>query len=811
MSDNEVQRSYRILAATAEAANILLTEANIDRAVNQALQIIGETLNTDRVSAIENWHNPAKPDIPHWKVIYEWNSEGTISQISHPELAQGSYEGIEEWYALHCQGKGVCCKLAQMPEPFRNGQQKLGVKVLHAVPIFVGGKYWGVIGFDDCHRETERSEAKLSILQTIAACIGGAIEQERIRQAKEEAERQIMLEREQGAIAKAQQLSEHNRVLSKRDRILAATAEAASILLTGENIDRAVNQALQIIGENIDTDRIAIVENFSNPADSKYPYWKITYEWDSADTISQISHPELAQESYEGIEEWYELFSQGKTISCQLKDMPEPFRSKMARLGVRTLSSVPIFIEGKYWGNVGIDDCRKETNRSEAELNILKTAAACIGGAIERERTRRAKEEAERNILLEREQAALEKALQLKESNQILSLCDKWLEATAKAANKLLEIADLDESINTALKVLGESLDCDRVEVMRFVVGNTDTASGSMQELYEWNFLERQSNFDGLKHVANLSMDRYIAKVRAEEWIGGLVEEYPEPLRKGQIELGIKSTYAVSISIDNQFWGILAIDYCRQAKRLTLPEIGVFKTAASCIGSAIYRQQIQQEKKTAELAVLEERNRMAREIHDTLAQTFTGISLQLEAAISSLDKESEIVLERVLQAKNLAKEGIVEARRSVRALRPEALEFGLVAALQQTLAKLLLGTNIKTKTVFELKTKTFTPAVEVELFRIAQEAITNAIRHAQATEIELKLICELNTVYLQIKDNGIGFDHEQLDKGFGLLGMQERCDRLNANLNIRSEIGRGTEITITVASSNYMQRIKSPL
>ena len=808
MSDNEVRRCNRILAATAEAANILLTEEKIDRAVNRALQMIGEALNTDRVSAIENWYNPAKPDLPHWKVIYEWHSAGTISQILHPELAQGSYEGVEEWYALHESGQGISCELEDMPEPFRSGQAKLGVKVLHAVPIFVGGKHWGVIGFDDCHRQIERSEAELSILKTIAACIGGAIERERTRQAKKEADRQIMLEREQVAIAKAQQLSEHNRVLSKRDRILAATAEASSILLTGEDINLAVNRALKIIGKNIDTDRIAIVENFNYPTDSQALYWKITHEWDSEGTISQISHPVLNRGSYEGIEEWYELFNRGKTISCQLEEMPEPFRSKMARLGVKTLSSVPIFIEGQYWGNVGIDDCKKEIYRSEAELNILKTAAVCIGGAIERERTRRAKEEAERKILLEREQAALEKSVQLQESNRILSLCDKWLEATAKAANKLLEIADLDEGINTALKVLGENLDCDRVEVMRFVAGHTDT-SGSMQKLYQWNSptAERQSNFDRLKHIANLSMDRYIAKVRTGEWIGGLIEEYPE-CDDEQMELGIKSTYAVSISVDRQFWGILAIDYCRQAKRLILPEIAVFKTAASCIGSAIYRQQIQQEKKTAELAILEERNRMAREMHDTLAQAFTGISLQLEAARSSLDTKSEIVLERLLQAKNLAKEGIIEARRSVRALRPEALEFGLVTALEQTLAKLLLGTNIKARTVFELGTKTLIPAIEVELFRIAQEAITNAIRHAQAQEIELQLIYEsdIDTIYLQIKDNGIGFNPEQLQgKGFGLLGIQERCDRLNAHFDIRSEIGRGTEITITVVNSNYMQ------
>ena len=258
----------------------------------------------------------------------------------------------------------------------------------------------------------------------------------------------------------------------------------------------------------------------------------------------------------------------------------------------------------------------------------------------------------------------------------------------------------------------------------------------------------------------------------------------------------------MAIFVSGEFWGIVCIDYCREAKRLTLPEIAVFKTAASCVGSAISRQQIQQEKERAELAILEERNRMAREIHDTLAQAFTGISLQLEAAKNSLTIDPEIATERLLQAKNLAKEGITEARRSVRALRPEAMELGLPTALHQLANKMLLGTKIKPEIFIEGETRTLTPQLEAELFRIAQEALTNVIRHAQATEVCLQLIYEPDTIYLQIKDNGIGFDLQQLQSGgFGLLGMRERCVRLDGDLVINSVIGEGTEITITVATN----------
>jgi len=126
----------------------------------------------------------------------------------------------------------------------------------------------------------------------------------------------------------------------------------------------------------------------------------------------------------------------------------------------------------------------KSENSIEAELNILKTAAACIGGAIAKERSRCTQEEAEKAILLEREKAALEKGVDLLRINQILSLRDKWLEAAANAANNLLKNADLDRGINAALKVLGESLDCDRVCIIQNIEDRTGESPGFMMQIY---------------------------------------------------------------------------------------------------------------------------------------------------------------------------------------------------------------------------------------------------------------------------------------------------------------------------------------
>ena len=601
---------------------------------------------------------------------------------------------------------------------------------------------------------------------------------------------------------KIQQLAEHDREIKQSYHLLEVTASAANVICTESPINLAINRALQIIGEGIDTDRVLVAEYFGNRTNISLLNWKITYEWDSVYAISQINHPEAAQGNYEGIEEWYKILSSGKSISYRLEQMPEPFRSKQEKVGVKMLHAVPIIVDEKQWGVLVLDDCRQEIHRSQAELNILKTAAACIGGAIAKERSRCTQEEAEKAILLEREKAALEKGVDLLRINQILSLRDKWLEAAANAANNLLKNADLDRGINAALQVLGESLDCDRVCIIQNIEDRTGESPGFMRCTYEWDsvYATPQIYHPEFNEFSNHGLEDWFNQIiNGKDYVGGTFDELPEAYHSALIELNIQSTYNVPIFVFGDFWGILGIDHCRKAKLLTPPEIAVFKTAASCIGSAIYRQQIQQDKELAELAILDERNRMAREIHDTLAQAFTGISLQLEAARSLLLIQPEAAQERLMKAKNLAKEGIIEARRSVRALRPETLEYNdLAIALQQLVDKMTSATDIEAQVIVKCQPQ-LNPELELDLFRIAQEAVTNTLRHAQAKELIVSLTCKTETVSLQVKDNGIGFDPNQLlNSSFGLIGIQERCDRHKGNLVINSSRNFGTEIIVTV-------------
>jgi PAS domain S-box-containing protein len=208
--------------------------------------------------------------------------------------------------------------------------------------------------------------------------------------------------------------------------------------------------------------------------------------------------------------------------------------------------------------------------------------------------------------------------------------------------------------------------------------------------------------------------------------------------------------------------------------------------------------------KQAEAAsILEERNRMAREIHDTLAQAFTGILAQVGAANQVLTDDVEATGAHLDLIKELARTGLTEARRSVVALRPQLLESGSLQSALHRLVAQIRTAAMDTTLYYETEGTVYSLPTEVEsnLLRMGQEALTNAIRHANADEIRVQLVYDRDQVCLRVKDNGQGFGVGSISasEGFGLLGMSERAERIGAQLTIGSQPGEGTEIIVTIA------------
>ncbi|MEH1990433.1 AAA family ATPase [Nostoc sp.] len=210
---------------------------------------------------------------------------------------------------------------------------------------------------------------------------------------------------------------------------------------------------------------------------------------------------------------------------------------------------------------------------------------------------------------------------------------------------------------------------------------------------------------------------------------------------------------------------------------------------------------LRERKRAQQASILEERNRMAREIHDTLAQSFTGILLQVGAATQVLADDPEATQVHLEMIEELARAGLTGARRSVSALRPQLLEEGnLESALHRIVAQMRSTTD--TALICQTQGTAYSLPTEVEnnLLRIGQEALTNAIKYASAGEIRVELVYNETQFILQIKDDGRGFGVGSipLSGGFGLLGMSERAERIGAQLTIQSQPGQGTEIIVTI-------------
>jgi signal transduction histidine kinase len=199
-----------------------------------------------------------------------------------------------------------------------------------------------------------------------------------------------------------------------------------------------------------------------------------------------------------------------------------------------------------------------------------------------------------------------------------------------------------------------------------------------------------------------------------------------------------------------------------------------------------------------ELSILSERNRLALELHDAVSQKLFSLVLNAEAAATLLDRDPDQARTQVGRLQELARQALDELRSLIFELRPPDLEHdGLCGALRKhvdVLRRLQPATHIELDGDLELERD---PRRDRELFRIAQEAIQNALRHAQASRVVVRLHAENGKVELEVEDDGVGFDPEAPElrsRRLGLTSMEERAQRIGARLEIRSATGEGTTV-----------------
>ena len=196
-------------------------------------------------------------------------------------------------------------------------------------------------------------------------------------------------------------------------------------------------------------------------------------------------------------------------------------------------------------------------------------------------------------------------------------------------------------------------------------------------------------------------------------------------------------------------------------------------------------------------AVADERERLAHEIHDSLAQSFAGIGFQLQAIRNSMPRDAQVLERQVDQAMLMARTSHQEALRSIASLRPESLgHVGLLPALRECAERMVKSGDVTVETYGEEDGKAVPLHIKDALFRIGQEAIANSIRHAGPDTIRIRLQQQCASLCLSVEDDGRGFVADSEHAGFGLLGMHKRAESISARLLVKSAPGLGTRIEV---------------
>ena len=857
-SNQQLQARDSLLFCVNAATQALVATEDLATALNTMLKILGQGTGQCRAYILQLCRDEPTAELC-FDLTYEWDAP----KIQPKRETGGRFPVPIKVFPDHLTAPLKLGQATQFlardldgiaPQDRQPGQ----ALSLVGVPITVDGEWWGVLGLDDCRVEWQWSEAEIAVLETAATALGSAVERDRHRQAREVAERKALMERER--MERADALEVANQVLSTRDRWLQTAATAAKQLLSNSDVATGVNLALQTLGENLDCDRLGVMRHLS--AQDSLGQFQLLYEWTAPNAIRQLTDSELVIMPASDFQDWTLQLMAGQSVGGSVAVLKDSFRRKLELLGTLCCYAVPLFMGAKFWGLMFIDYCQTARQLSPPELAVLRTAATCVGSAIEQEAIRQ------------------DKALQ--ERTQLLS-------TVAEVANLLLKSPDYTTVLSQVVQLLGEVVPGDRCGIAEVV---SDLQSGQagikIRPVWEWRspstppitgFTPQQTPFFTWEELPYIA-----AAMRQGKPASSLVVDLPPCDRRVLESQKITAILCVPITVEGQLWGFIHFDNCSQSRAYDDAEIAILQVAAESIAAAIARQNQELALRNAERAILTEkeqavlqRTRLAHEIHDTLAQTFSGISLQLETARSLTSPEAipAVSLQAdhptaqnsnssdppnltqahnaILQARDLAREGLAEARRSVRAFRSDVSSIDSPAppnhapshapspapmlsanssvedrskslpeengqgnslnnslrtlpnAICKALAQVDPETGLSTHFYLEGDPCSLPRDLQLDLLCIAQEAIANTQRHAEASQLDITLSYETAEVYpqqirLRIVDDGQGFDTAHLleQSGLGLIGIRERAARFYGSFELQSSPTIGTTLDIVI-------------
>jgi signal transduction histidine kinase len=575
-----------------------------------------------------------------------------------------------------------------------------------------------------------------------------------------------------------QEFNQINESLQRREALLAVSARASRLLLEAPDVRAVVPEVLRLIGEAAGVDRVSLMMSERCPQGE--PVLSLASEWVAKGVTPYVGNPGMERCPERDFAAVCQELRAGRTVCLSKSDNDCGYKPVgIEGEGTQTKAIVPIFVGGEFTAVVGFDNTKQRRAIDSAELSALETAAGVIGAALHRERlvddVRRA-----------RERAAEERVTELAKANAVIR----------NNLERLASEPDLHSFMGHML-----------LETTR----QFDAASGSVivskDSLQEWRVLAHVR--DGKLEPAPFATSVPFAGSPFTEVFGRSPEPRYMNISAGSWEIwpgaldfhrreGYSNVLIYPLTFGSRNVGFFILSFRREAPEVQHSELLVALAQQATLAVQLTRLAYS----AKEAAVLVERTRIGQEIHDGLAQAFTGILMQLGAAEEFQPckrKNSELagIFNRI---RDLARDGLSEARRSVMALRlDQTRRAGLEIALRQladrsTVPGRLTCTFQGGDFVTGLK-----PEHEHELLRIAQEAVSNAVRHGRPTRVQIVMADEQANWALSVSDDGVGMD-EHFDayagEGFGLTSMQQRAGAIGGEWHINSTPGAGTRVSV---------------
>ena len=577
----------------------------------------------------------------------------------------------------------------------------------------------------------------------------------------------------------AESLTRANESLQARERLLTATARASRLLLQAPDVRAAIPDVLGLIGEAAHVDRVNLMETRTGP--NGEPLLVVVSEWAAEGVPPHLQDVALCSCDERKFAAMCAELRAGRSV-CFSKgesSAENGSSSSIEGLGTKTKAIVPIFVAGEFIGVVGFDNTRQLRAIDAAELAALETAAGVIGAALHRERL-------VDDVRRERERAAEERVTELAKANAVIGTnLERLAGATdlhSFMGHMLLEATRQFEAVSGVVIVLKDSL-----QEWRIVAHVRDgqlaqpTYAGSVPV----NGSVFTARFGELREPVYLD----VAHDTNEIWPGLLAFHRSE---------SAQGTVVYPLVFGGRNVGYLALTFQRHAEEVL--RSGLLLALVQQATLAVQLTRLAYSAK--ESAVLMERARIGQEIHDGLAQAFTGILLQLGAVEefpSCKKRGSELAL-TLSRIRELARDGLAEARRSVMALRlDQTRRAGLELALRQLADRSTVPGGITCTFDGGGLATGLRPEHEHELLRIAQEAVSNAVRHAHPRSVRISMTDEAQHWTLAVADDGIGMQQRpelSARLGFGLASMRQRAGAIGGEWQIDSEAGVGTRVSV---------------